>query len=223
MKSFKEQLIETWKIFQENWVSFFIVFVINSFIAIICFIPLGLSAMKMGLDANFNEEQLFVLVRNPQFLLVFFVSLTLAFAMYLLSITTSFELANGEKKWKKAFKKALSSYGKIYFMVLLGTSLATLGFCLFIIPGILILFFLSFIFPIVVIEKTGIIETMKKSYSVIKANWKVVVSRFALFSLVSIIFFFFTNILHLGSLNSAVSLIFLPIFYTVLYKELRKE
>jgi len=55
-------------------------------------------------------------------------------------------------------------------MVLLGTSLATLGFCLFIIPGILILFFLSFIFPIVVIEKTGIIETMKKSYSVIKAN-----------------------------------------------------
>jgi len=54
--------------------------------------------MKMGLDANFNEEQLFVLVRNPQFLLVFFVSLTLAFAMYLLSITTSFELANGEKK-----------------------------------------------------------------------------------------------------------------------------
>jgi hypothetical protein len=61
-------------------------------------------------------------------------------------------------------------FGNMYVINLISVSIVSAGLFLFFIPGILALFFFSFIYPVAIIEKTGIIETIKKSYSAIKAN-----------------------------------------------------
>jgi len=219
MKTFKEELINTWKIFQENWVSFFIIFVINIILMVLCCIPIGLSIVRTGLSANINKEQLLSLMKDVQFLIPLFISANLAFLAYIFSLIASFTIASGEKKWKQAIKKAFSLFWRVYFMVLFGLFLACIGFCLLIIPGVLILFYLSFILPVMINENTGIIETMKRSRFLIKNNWKAIAWRFFLFALVTCLFNAIIEALHLGTLDTLVSLIFLPIFYTVLYKE----
>jgi hypothetical protein len=132
--------------------------------------PLGIIMMKAGINEFSNPEDILILIRNFNFLLSVIISGFVILAVYTFSLAASFHLANGAKNWKVAFKKAFSMFGNIYLMNLLGMFIATIGLVFFIIPGILVLFFLSFIYPIAIIEKTGIIETMKKSYTIIRAN-----------------------------------------------------
>lgn len=147
-----------------------LIFVINIISTLICFIPLGLAFAKLNITDTMTPESMLALIQNFNFLISVAISGVLMLAVYILCLTASFNLANGEKSLKTAFKNAFLSFGKMYLMTLFGMSIAVLGFLCFIIPGILILFFLSFIYPIAIVEKTSIIETMKQSYTLIKAN-----------------------------------------------------
>lgn len=179
--------------------------------------------MKSGINEFSNPEDILILIRNFNFLLSVIISGFVILAVYTFSLTASFHLANGEKNWKGAFKKAFSTFGNIYLISLIGIFISVIGFILFIIPGILVLFFLSFIYPIAIVEKTGIIETMKKSYSAIRANWKFVASRLILFGVVSMLVNAITGALRIGYLASDLSIIFLPIFYIIIYKEIKNK
>jgi hypothetical protein len=64
---------------------------------------------------------------------------------------------------------------------------------------------------------------MKKSYTIIRANWKFVASRLMLFGLVSMLVNAITSTLRIGYLASDLSIIFLPIFYIIIYKEIKNK
>ena len=97
MRTFTEQLTETWKIFQDNWKSFLVVFVISTFFMVLCCIPLGLNMSRMGINSTTPPEEVLKLIYNAQFFSLLSITLLLVFIIYILCITASFILANGER------------------------------------------------------------------------------------------------------------------------------
>lgn len=222
-KSFWEEIGKTWEIFRNNWGGFLVIFSINFLAICICVLPLGMVIMKAGVNEKTSPEEMLNLFKNLDFLINIIIGGFLALATYTFSLSASFHLANGAKNWKIAFKKAFAMFGNMYVINLISVSIVSAGLFLFFIPGILALFFFSFIYPVAIIEKTGIIETIKKSYSAIKANWKFVASRLILFwgafMLVNVVI----SALRIGYLAFDLFVIFLPIFYSIIYKEIKNK
>jgi len=64
---------------------------------ILCCIPLGLNMSRMGITSTTPPEEVLKLINNTQFLSLLTFTLLLVFIVYILCITASFILANGER------------------------------------------------------------------------------------------------------------------------------
>jgi uncharacterized membrane protein len=89
-------------------------------------------------------------------------------------VITQIASVKGQKvEFKEAFNKGIPFVLRFIGLGLLSAVVVILGFILFIIPGLLAIFFLSFAPFILVDKNTGVIDAMKASYEMVKEYWKV--------------------------------------------------
>ena len=122
------------------------------------------------------------------FIFSFFSGIVLFILSFLMSLT--FYYFSIYKKGKMNLKQAVNG-GLNYFWAFLGlgivVSLALLGlFILLIIPGIIFMIYWIFSGFVLMKEKTGIIDSMKRSKAIVKGNWWKVFGFFLLFCLIVI-------------------------------------
>ena len=158
MNKLVQYLKNTWSIFQDNWTSFLIICLVQLIISSICFVPLALVSSKLNINMpsniSTNEALMLSIIRNPLFIYTLIISSVLILAVFSFCIVASIEVANGTKSWKKAFQKAWSLFSSIFLLTVLSMLLINIGLILFIVPGIFILFLLSLIYPIAIINKS---------------------------------------------------------------------
>lgn len=92
-------------------------------------------------------------------------------------VQTQIASVRGEKvEFKEAFNKGMPYVLRFIGLGLLSAVVIVIGLILFIIPGLLAIFFLSFAPYILVDKNTGVVEAMKGSYEMVKEYWKVTVA-----------------------------------------------
>lgn len=100
-------------------------------------------------------------------------------AVYL-SIAVTLTQLKSAKGVKTSFSEAINDAQPYLWRFIGLTGLSAIiiigGLVLFILPGLIASFFLMFSALILINENTGIIEALKKSYNLVKQNWKVVLS-----------------------------------------------
>jgi hypothetical protein len=133
----------------------------------------------------------------------------------------------------EAYGLLFRRFGKLMSAVIPAFLFVLLGFCFFVIPGLVLGFLFVFATPVVLLENVGGIEALKRSVDLVKANASqvfVVCLVFALlrfFSSITAHIFIPSSAFFLGSLVQDVILLFLmpvPIIGTVLlYLDIRRQ
>lgn len=176
MKSFGELFNESWKEYKTNFKVYSVIIFLFLFIPSIIIVAAGipLTAHIYNLDSNIDYS--FLEIFKPSLItpliLIWIISLILQFF-----VTASFLYNSLFKKQNKVMtvKETLSG-GRKYFWKVFGFSVVTAILLIFltlafIIPGIIFMIFWIFAAYILVNENTGIIESLKKSYYLVKGRW----------------------------------------------------
>lgn len=125
---------------------------------------------------------------------------------------------NQEITFSKAFKK-----GSKYILKFIGLSILVglcviIGSILLVIPGLLAAFFFSMSFYILIDKNTGVIDSMKQSFELVKQNWMPVLALFVVNACVSAVGYV-PYVGTLANLILAVAYFCLPaIIYTKIAK-----
>lgn len=122
----------------------------------------------------YNPSSVFVQLASPKYLLTLLLKL-IAYTL-LQGLTYGYVLLYAERKGQNIEISEVWAYAKDKFFLILGTSivvglLATVGFILFIIPGIYLTISLIPIFIVRLAEDKTIGEGISRSFSLIKGNW----------------------------------------------------
>lgn len=89
-------------------------------------------------------------------------------------VQTQIASVKGQKvEFQEAFNKGMPFVLRFIGLGLLSALVVIVGLILFIIPGLLAIFFLSFAPYILIDKNTGVIDAMKGSYELVKEYWKV--------------------------------------------------
>jgi hypothetical protein len=112
--------------------------------------------------------------------------------IFLPAITiTQIESAKGNTiDFAAVFEKSKPLVLPFIGLALLSVLAIGVGLVLFIIPGLVLAFFLTFSAFILVDKKLGIIESMKASFELVKVNWEWVVALFAVQFAISLVSYF---------------------------------
>lgn len=109
------------------------------------------------------------------------------------------ESAKGNKlDVNQAFERSKSIFLPFLGLVILSAIVIVIGFLFFAIPGLAALFFLSLATYVLVDKKVGVIESMKASFEITKANWRWVAALF----IVQIVLGILGYIPYLGTIAS---------------------
>jgi hypothetical protein len=120
-----------------------------------------------GSDANVAVAAVLALIVG---LVVLVASLIFAPAI----VQTQIASVKGEKvEFQDALNKGMPFVLRFIGLGLLSAIVVIFGLILFVIPGLLAIFFLSFAPYILVDKNTGVIDAMKGSYELVKEFWKV--------------------------------------------------
>jgi len=224
MNKFIQYTKDSWKIFQDNWVSFLIICLFQFILSSICFVPLALVSSKLNINmtSNISTDEAFILsiMRNPLFIYTFTICGVLVLAIFTFCIIASIEVANGEKSWKKAFQKSWHLFSNAFLLTVLCILLINIGFILFIAPGVFALFLLSLVYPITAIKKSKPIKTIQQSCHLNITHWKETLIPFIIFWVIFAVVFIISLYIQTSILNILIILVFFPIFYTVLFKDI---
>jgi hypothetical protein len=224
MRPVNDLIKDAVKIYLDNWVFLIKAWLVSFALVlplVLGFIPPAAAAMGV----IFVKEKILVVSLAILFFLLFIIlaaiigswSQTFLYqAIYQaaqgkqLSIKTMLQLA-----WKKLLSYLLASLASGFLILL--------GFLLFIIPGIILIVWFFLVSYVVVVEKTGPIQTLKRSKKLVKGHFWGVLGRLTL------IFFLSTLVsallIRLGFIGPIVNLLLSPlwmIFGYLIYQDLAK-
>lgn len=104
---------------------------------------------------------------------------TLILGIYL-SIAMTLTQLRSAKGVKTSFGEVINDahpyFWRFVGLSILSALIITVGLILLIIPGLIASFFLVFSTLVLINENTGVIDALKRSYDLVKKNWKVVLS-----------------------------------------------
>ena len=101
--------------------------------------------------------------------------IVLSIMLAIASIIVQLASVRGKKiSFSEAVNQALPYFWRLVGLTILSILVIGLGFLLFIIPGVLAMFFLLLASYVLIDQKIGIVDAMRKSYEITKAHWKVV-------------------------------------------------
>jgi len=117
-----------------------------------------------------------------------------------------FVLRDPEIKAWDAFKKGLRLFWRYLWIIILMTVITTVGYLLFIIPGIIFSIWFTFAMYVLLVENTGGTKALGRSRQLVKGFWWTVFARLLVVAIFSLIISFILNLLNslggtLGSLG----------------------
>lgn len=139
----------------------------------IMLIPMVLSFIG-GLFAPTPAEQLIGIGFSPAYIVMMLLSGILNIFM---SIALILAIQNNSLKITSAYKQSVSFVWRYFVMSIVMSVLLFIGFLLFIIPGIILSVWFSFATFVLVIERGGIIDSLKKSREYVRGRWWAVFGR----------------------------------------------
>ncbi len=106
-------------------------------------------------------------------------------------VQTQIASVKGQKvEFSEAFNKAKPFVLRFVGLGLLATLIVGIGLILFIVPGLLAFFFLSYAAYVLVDKNTGIVDALKASYELAKEYWKVTLGLFIVNAAVTAVGYF---------------------------------
>lgn len=120
------------------------------------------------------------------------IALFIVGCIFLPAITiTQIESARGKAiDFSAVFEKSKSLVLPFIGLALLAGLAIGIGFLFFVIPGLILAFFLTFSAYILVDKKLGVIDSMKASFELVKANWQWVIALFIVQFAISLVSYF---------------------------------
>lgn len=94
---------------------------------------------------------------------------------------------DGTVKSSEVWPKVFSSILPVFAASILYSILTAIGFVLCIIPGIIVLVYLYFYMYAYIVEETGVVESLQRSYELVKGNWWVTLGYLIVFGIISFI------------------------------------
>ncbi len=223
MKKISEIFKSIWSIFEGNAKTF--IFIVLMQIGIM--ILVGIIGFISGFGVIMAQ-----LVNSPSLenfsltglLAMLPVILILGIVVMCVSLWTSFALYYAAEDKKRSFSECLSlswkSFGSGLVLSFCLGFILIIGYILFIIPGIILSVCLYFALPVLLYEKVGILEAMKRSMALVKGYWWSILGRVLLLSLCMGLANFILSIFGLSIVVQILMTILLPIFTYVLYQDL---
>lgn len=168
--------------------------------------------------------------------IILFSSIIISFLIFILSMTLIPFLGQGayiiaiddtekgkkrnlKEYWKLIWQKKWGILGLYYLNLLI----SLVGFLFFIIPGLIFGFFMIFTPYILILENKGVVESMKKSFYLVRDNFWDLLIKFILIYLIIMSAVFVANFIPLANVFiSAFSGIAISIYVYLLYKNNNK-
>lgn len=185
---------------------------------------LAMAAAILIFGAEFINDGM----RNPE-LIQYGSSYEIAAAIGLLVITAVLsialfitQLASAKTKkirLRESIDEAMKLFLPMTLLAIMSALLFIAGFTLFILPGFIVIFFLIFAAYVLIDERLSPLESMKKSYYIVKANWKVV----AALVIVNGVINFPAIVPVLGTFISTILSILYLCLPTILYLRLKSD
>lgn len=161
---------ESWEAFLRNLLTFVLLFALPVMaIILVVIIIVGIVTFSMGGGAGFSRASIIYIAS--------LLLLVLAISVSFLPAVTITQLASVRKKKInpiQAFIKGLPFVFKYLLLGLLVVFSVLAGFILLVIPGMLLGFFFSMSFYILIDKKVGVFEALKHSFNLVKQNWMLV-------------------------------------------------
>jgi uncharacterized membrane protein len=158
---------------------------------LIAFIPMVIVAISLiGSIAAIVQLNGATQIRDGSFMLAAFILVGIVAACVFLPAITYTQIASAKGK-KIGFNDALVNSRKYILryigLVILVALSVIVGMVLLIIPGILAAFFFSMSIYTLIDKNTGVIESMKQSYQLVKANWMIILAMLVVNLAVSVV------------------------------------
>lgn len=181
---------DTFKLIKESWEALLLNIV--TFL-VIGLIPMALFAVSIiffmgsAFSSAFNSN-LGVGISLTFAILLLIVALVISVLLMPSIFITQLASVRGKKiEIKDAFKQGLPKILPMLGLAILSGLAVIVGLIFLIIPGLIIGFFLSMSMYILIDKNTGVIESMKQSYELIKVNWMPVLALFIVNLAISIV------------------------------------
>jgi len=166
-------VIAAFKMIQKSWAAFKINLPAFVFLMILPLFGALLAAIGfVGLIAG-DSSLISILLAVTIFTAIVIIALILAPAVVYLQLQSA---KGKEVHFVTAFKQSASLVLPFAGLIILSAIAISIGLVLLVIPGILAAFFLSMSAYILVDKRLGIIESMKASYELTKANWQWIIA-----------------------------------------------
>ena len=88
-----------------------------------------------------------------------------------LTIAVADRYLGGNASWREYWMLLLRRLGLLLSAVIPAALLCMFGYFLLVIPGIVLSFFFVFVSPVVLIERKGGLEALKRSFELVRADW----------------------------------------------------
>lgn len=184
-----EKLIkDTWQIYAKNWV-----FLIKAlFISIALVFPLVLGFIPpatAALAAIFAKQKMLLVILAIIFFLAFILlSLIIGSWSQTFLYQAAYQAGQGKQvSIRKMLRLAWQKWFSFFLSHLYSGLLIFLGLILLIVPGIIFAIWFSLVSYVVVIEKTGPVEALKRSRKLVENHFWAVLGRMALILFLSIL------------------------------------
>lgn len=97
------------------------------------------------------------------------------------TIITQLASVRGQKiSFQEVINQSMPFFWRFVGLGILSILVVLAGLVLFIVPGLLAIFFLVFSSYLMIDKNLGVVDSMKASYELVKQNWKIVVALFLL-------------------------------------------
>jgi len=223
MKKINEIVKSIWAIFEGNAKTFIFIVLMQIGIMILVGIIGFISGFGVIMAQLVNSQSLESFSLSG-FLAILPMVLILGIVVICVSLWTSFALYYAAEDKKRSFSECLSlawkSFGSGLVLSFCLGFVLMLGYILLIIPGIILSVCLYFAIPVLLYEKVGILEAMKRSMALVKGYWWSVFGRVLLLSLCVYLANFVLSIFGLSIVVQILIAILWPVFTYILYKDL---
>ncbi|HUS51921.1 MAG TPA: hypothetical protein VMX77_00460 [Candidatus Bathyarchaeia archaeon] len=188
MRPINDLIKDTLKIYADNWV-----FLIKSLlVSVVLVLPLVLGfilPIAAGIGAIFVEQKIMMILLAVIFFLIFIILAVIIGSWSQAFVYQAIHQAGKNKPLpiREVLRLAWPKWSAYFLANLLSGFLILLGFLLLIIPGIVFMIWFFFIPFVVVIEKKGAVQSLKRSKALVSSHFWGVLGRLALILLLSLL------------------------------------
>ena len=183
-------------------------------------------ALLSVIAAIFEPAQNAGTVEGTEWIIFAAVTVVSVIANIFMGIALILALSNHSLTVKEAYSESTSFFWRYLGLSILTSIVITIGFILFIIPGVILSVWFTFAVFILVLERTKIIEAMKISREYVKGKWwgvfgRLVAGSLMAFLLLAILFaivrFLGMDILVENIIVTFISMLIAPIAFAYMY------